>query len=85
MPVECAECEVGNECFAITVDNSDPVFGGKQACFPFIRSGHESDSSGVRQQVNSITTWLDASFVYGSDDITANSLIDGNVHCISFL
>ncbi len=52
------------------------MFGGVQNCFSFTRSHHESDSNGVRQQVNAITTWLDASFVYGSSDETAQALSD---------
>ncbi|XP_071797146.1 lactoperoxidase-like [Asterias amurensis] len=74
--IECGECDVQNECFAITIEDDDPVFGGAQTCFPFTRSDHDSSSPGVRQQLNSITTWLDASFVYGSDKKTAQSLID---------
>ena len=74
--VDCSECAVEGECFAITFDSPDPVFGGK-SCLDFTRAHHETDSNGVRQQLNSITTWLDASFVYGSSDMTADTLTDG--------
>ncbi|XP_033631135.1 peroxidasin-like [Asterias rubens] len=73
--VDCSECAVEGECFAITFDSPDPVFGGK-SCLDFTRAHHETDSNGVRQQLNSITTWLDASFVYGSSDMTADTLTD---------
>ena len=66
------------ECFAIRIYKSDPVFGRVQKCFPFIRANHEEDPQGVRQQINEVTTWLDASFVYGSDELTAELLRDGN-------
>ncbi|XP_038066780.1 uncharacterized protein LOC119736842 [Patiria miniata] len=74
--VDCSDCSVEGECFSIPIDASDPVFGGVQSCFQFVRSSFETDSAGVRQHVNSITTYLDASFVYGSDDATASELAD---------
>ncbi|XP_022084891.1 peroxidasin homolog isoform X2 [Acanthaster planci] len=76
--VNCSDCSVDGECFSILINNADPVFGGVQACFPFVRSNFETDSSGVRQHINSITGYLDASFVYGSDDASALDLIDSN-------
>ena len=41
---------------------------------PFFRSEYRSGGGGVREQINRITSWIDASNVYGSDDETAASL-----------
>ena len=43
------------------------------------RSTYEVDGSGVRQQMNQITTWIDASNVYGSNTARADELrmLDG--------
>ncbi|XP_038067020.1 lactoperoxidase-like [Patiria miniata] len=74
--VDCSDCSEEGECFPIMIDESDPVFGGKQPCFNIRRSKYEVDSMGVRQQTNFITSYLDASFVYGSDDALAAELKD---------
>ncbi|CAN5379748.1 hypothetical protein BH09PLA1_BH09PLA1_35060 [soil metagenome] len=50
----------------------DPLGTGTQV-IPFTRSQY-LDSNGVRQQVNSITAYIDGSMVYGSDAATAASL-----------
>lgn len=50
---------------------NDPMF---TAPIPFNRSEYVVDTNGVRQQVNAITAWIDASMVYGSDAATATML-----------
>ncbi|XP_022084988.1 peroxidase-like [Acanthaster planci] len=72
--INCAGCAAKGECFPILIDDNDPVFGAKQDCFNFRRSIYQADSSGVRQQINFVTSYLDASFAYGSDDTTAAQL-----------
>ena len=70
------------EPFDISVPLGDPYFDplstGKEVIF-LNRSVFEVDDAGVRQQVNQITTWIDASNVYGSDEDRADELrtLDG--------
>ena len=51
---------------------------GRKPCQNLVRSDPAPKmpdcSPGPRQQMNQITSWLDSSNVYGSDDITANLL-----------
>ncbi len=65
------------EPFNILVPIGDPFFDpgstGTEVIF-LNRSAFEVDGAGVRQQVNQITTWIDASNVYGSDQARANEL-----------
>ena len=60
----------------IQVPTGDPWFdpaGTGNRVIPFSRSAH-SESPGVRQQINQITAYIDASFVYGSDTVRARAL-----------
>ncbi|MEM7312489.1 MAG: peroxidase family protein [Planctomycetota bacterium] len=41
---------------------------------PFTRSNYVEDSKGFRQHINEITSFIDASNVYGSDDVRAAAL-----------
>lgn len=65
----------------IAVPTGDPLFdpnGSGTASIPFTRSafdpGTGDSSANPRQQVNNISTWIDGSQVYGSDQDTADSL-----------
>ena len=69
------------ESFDIQVPTGDPLFdpfGTGEATIPLIRSvidpttGTSPDNPA--QQVNAITTWIDGSQIYGSDQETADSL-----------
>lgn len=51
----------------------DP-FGTGEVTISLDRSDYEVDEDGVRQQVNTITAYIDGSNVYGSDEATAASL-----------
>ena len=70
------------ESFDIPVPPGDPFFDpeatGAQT-IPMSRSDFVVNADGVRQQVNFITTFLDASTVYGSDEVRARALrtLDG--------
>lgn len=65
------------EPFAIAVPRGDPWFdptGSGSVEMALNRSAYRLDRGGVRQQLNSITAWIDASNVYGSDAIRAAAL-----------
>ncbi|MFT7588678.1 MAG: peroxidase [Limisphaerales bacterium] len=74
----------GDEQADIIVPTGDPYFDplGTGACvIPFTRS--LPDTSGAeRQQINAITSWIDASTIYGSDSLRATwlrSFTDGKL------
>jgi hypothetical protein len=76
---------VPTETFNIPVPAGDPVFDPNNtgtATLSFSRSAFINDENGVRQQLNANTHWIDASMVYGSDDIRAQDLrtLDGTGH-----
>lgn len=69
------------ESFDIPVPTGDPWFDPSGAGLELIemnRSGYEF-GQGARQQINAITAWIDASNVYGSDEVRQNDLrtLDG--------
>ncbi|XP_077378072.1 eosinophil peroxidase-like isoform X2 [Festucalex cinctus] len=83
--LDCDEsCEQSEPCFPIPIPKGDPRFG-IQECIPFFRStatcgsgnsGHIFGAATVRQQLNALTSFIDASQVYGSDDEKALDLRD---------
>ena len=65
------------EPFDIPVPAGDPFFdptGSGLEVIGLNRTVYEIDDAGVRQQVNQITAWIDASNVYGSDQARADEL-----------
>ncbi|XP_061677570.1 thyroid peroxidase [Syngnathoides biaculeatus] len=78
--VDCTRnCSRDSPCFPIEIPPSDPRYG-IQRCMPFFRSA-PSCMDGVgpnlyREQLNSITSFVDASMVYGSSDNQALELRD---------
>ncbi len=65
--------------FDISVPTGDPWFdpnGTGAAVIPLVRSAYDATTgtNTPRQQTNAITSWLDGSAIYGSDDATALSL-----------
>ncbi|XP_037114285.1 eosinophil peroxidase-like isoform X1 [Syngnathus acus] len=83
--LDCDEsCERSEPCFPIMIPKGDPRFG-KQECIPFFRStatcgsgdtGFIFGSRTVRQQLNSLTAFIDGSQIYGSDEEKALELRD---------
>lgn len=68
----------GNESFNIEVSGSDPDFSFSE--IDLTRSIAESagtSPTGIREQINTITAFVDASNVYGSDNTRANALRTG--------
>ena len=65
------------ESFPIEVPADDALFdpaGTGEVIIGLNRSEFDVDKGGVRQQLNSITAYVDGSVIYGSDDETAASL-----------
>ena len=76
---DCNSPAVGETCFPLQFnDGIDRGFGGD--CFPFLRSflvlNTSCDANAPREQLNSITAYVDASQVYGSEDELALRLRD---------
>ncbi|XP_029009545.2 eosinophil peroxidase [Betta splendens] len=70
-------CSTDTPCFPIQIPASDPRHG-VQTCMPFFRSA-PSCGAGIlpqrhREQLNAITSFVDASMVYGSSDALASAL-----------
>ncbi|XP_033761812.1 peroxidase-like [Pecten maximus] len=64
------------ECFPIEIPKEDPYFGNK-TCMNFIRSTASPSHSCLpapREQLNQVTSFIDASTVYGSSEKETNSL-----------
>ncbi|XP_068166919.1 eosinophil peroxidase-like [Antennarius striatus] len=85
--IDCeTSCDRTEPCFPIPIPSNDPRFGrNSDECIPFFRSapacgsdntGHVFDGITVRQQMNALTAFIDASQVYGSVDVKARSLRD---------
>ncbi|XP_074513625.1 eosinophil peroxidase-like [Sebastes fasciatus] len=83
--IDCEKsCERTEPCFPIQIPRNDPRFGrNSEECIPFFRSsaacgsgntGHVFGASTVRQQMNSLTAFIDAGQVYGADDVKARFL-----------
>ncbi|XP_054466864.1 eosinophil peroxidase-like [Anoplopoma fimbria] len=83
--IDCDKtCERTEPCFPIEVPRKDPRFESEE-CIPFFRSaaacgsgntGHIFGGSTVRQQMNSLTAFLDVGQVYGVEDTKARFLRD---------
>ncbi|OQV26126.1 Peroxidasin [Hypsibius exemplaris] len=79
MTPKCCDLPQGtvahSSCFAIPIPQNDPFyprFG--QSCLEFVRSSPATNVLGPREQLNQLTSFIDASQVYGSTLATGNSL-----------
>ena len=76
----CTEHIDDEECFPIFISGADTFYSDKSVnCLEFTRSvAYCEENGGARQQLNGITSFVDASNVYGSDDDTAALLRSGS-------
>uniref|UniRef100_A0A671V5W3 Eosinophil peroxidase-like n=1 Tax=Sparus aurata TaxID=8175 RepID=A0A671V5W3_SPAAU len=72
--IDCDKsCARTEPCFPIEIPRQDPRFGrNSEECMPFFRSAPTT----VRQQMNTLTAFIDVGQVYGSDEAKARSLRD---------
>ncbi|XP_074079725.1 lactoperoxidase-like [Macrotis lagotis] len=76
---QCDEhCIQEDNCFPIMFPPGDPKLNKQGLCMPFFRAGFVCPthpvSSLTREQINALTSFLDASMVYGSEKDLANKL-----------
>ncbi|XP_071066642.1 lactoperoxidase isoform X2 [Dasypus novemcinctus] len=76
---QCDEhCIQGDNCFPIMLPPTDPKVKTQGKCMPFFRAGFVCPTppfqSLAREQINALTSFLDANFVYGSEPSLAARL-----------
>ena len=80
---ECIDCIETDVCSPIQVTSADPAFGlntrNRANCLPFRRSlpACPTDrplSFSPREQINDLTSFIDGSMVYGSNEIVGNAV-----------
>ncbi|XP_046532549.1 lactoperoxidase isoform X2 [Equus quagga] len=76
---QCDEyCIQGENCFPIMFPPNDPKLETQGKCMPFFRAGFVCPTppyqSLAREQINALTSFLDASFVYGPEPSLASRL-----------
>ncbi|XP_066457643.1 myeloperoxidase-like [Eleutherodactylus coqui] len=73
--VDCNSCIKNHPCFPIMIPPTDPRYIRGSECIPMIRTASVcSLTSDVREQINGLTSFIDASQVYGSDMNVATTL-----------
>eukprot|EP00069_Balaena_mysticetus_P000474 bmy_03555T0 len=72
--VDCERtCAQLPPCFPIKIPPNDPRIMNQRDCIPFFRSAPScpQNKNKVRNQINALTSFVDASMVYGSEDALA--------------
>ncbi|XP_074869603.1 myeloperoxidase-like isoform X2 [Carettochelys insculpta] len=74
--VHCeTSCTFELPCFPIKIPPNDPRIKDPNICMPFVRTAPVCNTqTSTREQINAITSFLDASMVYGSEEPLARSL-----------
>ncbi|XP_063305711.1 myeloperoxidase-like [Pelobates fuscus] len=73
--VDCeTSCVKENPCFPLKIPPNDPRIKNQSDCIPFFRSAPVCNLFPVREQINTLTAYIDGSQVYGSDATTAEKL-----------
>ena len=75
LDIDCCDPEIKDDdrCFNIDITD-DEFYTDKRTCFSFTRSDTICTNGETREQLNGITSFIDASNVYGSDELTAKGL-----------
>ncbi|KAK2522438.1 myeloperoxidase [Columba guinea] len=69
------DCAFNSPCFPIKFPPDDPRMLRSNSCMPFVQSASVCNpGTFTREQINAITSFIDASTVYGSEDSMAKSL-----------
>ncbi|KAJ6655701.1 hypothetical protein lerEdw1_004754 [Lerista edwardsae] len=73
---ECdTSCRYAPPCFPIKIPPGDPRITKEGVCMPFIRTAPICNPTTlIREQINAVTSYLDASLVYGNEDTLARAL-----------
>ncbi|XP_040543511.1 myeloperoxidase isoform X2 [Gallus gallus] len=70
-----ADCTFRSPCFPIKFPPDDPRMLRSNSCMPFIQSASVCNPrTFTREQINAVTSFIDASMVYGSEESVAKSL-----------
>ncbi|XP_067865985.1 myeloperoxidase-like [Heterodontus francisci] len=82
--INCEEtCARKSPCFPIRIPRNDSRFNNTIGCMPFLRSAPVCDTGergpiaghvNIREQLNAVTAFIDASMVYGSGKTIANQI-----------
>ena len=71
----CGEDSDHPACAPITISSSDSLYGEhNKTCINFIRSALTSSSCPTTEQKNQVTSYIDGSMIYGSDQQTTDTL-----------
>ncbi|XP_074046499.1 myeloperoxidase-like [Macrotis lagotis] len=78
---ETNSCVFDPPCFPIKFPPNDPRIGTQDFCMPFARTSPACNpNTFVREQINAITSFMDANMVYGSEEFLANLLRNQSSH-----
>lgn len=76
IPVSCCSSGITHpECYPVFIDKEDPFYRYNITCMEFLRSAPAKTCCfGPREQMNQVSSFIDASVVYGSEEKIVNQL-----------